>query len=135
MALALCAAGAFGATDAASAQPDRNGGGHPYSSDMSPEAQAVMQKHWNTVESLRRQLFARQAELDAKIASGAGDSEVGAVARDINKLSAGLNEAQARTRQEAARQGVPPYGGPVGGGNGYRGGMGYAHGGPGCCLW
>ena len=133
MALALCAVGVFGATGMASAQPGMHGGGHGYYSNMTPEAQASMQKHWNTVAPLRQQLFAKQAELDAKIASGASDSEIKSITQEVNSLSAKLNEAQVQMRQEMAKQGMP-YGGHMGGGGyGHRGGMGYGHGGHGCC--
>lgn len=128
MALALCAVGVFGATGMASAQPGMHGGGHPYYSNMSPEAQAAMQQHWNTVAPLRQQLFAKQGDLDAKIASGASDSEIKSITQEINSLSAKLNEAQVRMRQEMAKQGAP-YGGHMGGGGyGHRGGMGHGHG-------
>ncbi|MDL2267342.1 MAG: hypothetical protein LBC94_10375 [Desulfovibrio sp.] len=134
MALALCAVGVFGATGMASAQPGMHGGGHGYYSNMTPEAQASMQKHWNTVAPLRQQLFAKQAELDAKIASGASDSEIKSITQEVNSLSAKLNEAQVQMRQEMAKQGMP-YGGHMGGGGyGHRGGMGYGHG-MGCCGW
>lgn len=136
MALALCAVGVFGATGMASAQPGGYGGGQPYYSNMSPEAQTAMQKHWNTVAPLRQQLFAKQAELDAKIASGASDAEIGSLTKEINALSAKLTEAQVQMQQEMAKQGMP-YGGYMGGGHmggyGHRGGMGYGHGGSGCC--
>lgn len=131
MALVLCSVGVFGATGMAGAQPGRHGGGHPYSSDMTPEAQAAAQKHWNALAPLRQQLFAKQAELDAKIASGAADPEIRSITKEINMLSAKLNEAQVQMRQEMARQGMP-YGGHMGG-YGHRGGMGY--GGSGCCWW
>lgn len=128
MALALCAVGVFGATGMASAQPGVHGGGNPYYSNMPPEAQAAMQKHWNAVAPLRQQLFAKQAELDAKIISGANDSEIKSITQEINTLSAKLNEAQVQMRQEMAKQGMP-YGGHMGGGGyGHRGGMGYGHG-------
>lgn len=133
MALALCAVGVFGATGMANAQPGMHGGGYPYYSNMSPETQAAMQKHWNTVDPLRQQLFAKQAELDAKIASGASDAEISSVTKEINNLSAKLTEAQVQMQREMAKQGMP-YGGHMGG-YGHRGGMGYGHGGPGCCWW
>ena len=117
MALALCAVGVFGATGMASAQPGMYGGGNPYYSNMPPEAQAAMQKHWNTVTPLRQQLFAKQAELDAKIVSGASDSEIKSITQEINSLNAKLNEDQVQMRQELAKQGMH-YGGHMGGGYG-----------------
>jgi hypothetical protein len=133
--LALCAVAAFGAPAAADTRHGRHDGGNPRYSAMSPEAQAAMQQHWNTVAPLRQQLFAKQAELDAKIASGASDAEIGSVTKDINTLSAKLNEAHVRMQQEMAKLGMP-YGGCMGGGDyGHRGGMGYGRGGPDCCRW
>jgi hypothetical protein len=129
MAAALCTVGVFGATGTAGAWAGMHGGGHPYRSAMSPEAQAVMQKHMEAAAPLRQQLFAKQAELDAKIASGAGDAEVGSVTKEINRLSAELNEAQVQMRRETAGPGMP-YGGAEG--YGHRGGMGHGRGSGGC---
>jgi len=83
------------------------------------------------VAPLRQQLYAKQAELDAKIASGASDSEISSITKEVNSLSAKLNEAQVQMQQAMAKQGMP-YGGYMGG-YGHGGGMGYGHGGPACC--
>ncbi|WP_297895287.1 hypothetical protein [uncultured Desulfovibrio sp.] len=131
LALAICAGSVFGATGMANAQTGMYSGGDPYYANMTPEVQAAMQKHWNTVAPLRQQLYAKQAELDAKIASGASDSEISSITKEVNSLSAKLNEAQVQMQQAMAKQGMP-YGGYMGG-YGHGGGMGYGHGGPACC--
>lgn len=132
LALAICAGSVFGATGMANAQTGMYSGGDPYYANMTPEVQAAMQKHWNTVAPLRQQLYAKQAELDAKIASGASDSEISSITKEVNSLSAKLNEAQVQMQQAMAKQGMP-YGGYIPGGYGHGGGMGYGHGGPACC--
>lgn len=134
IALALCIVGVFGIISAASAQPGWHRGGHGYYSNVSPEAEAAMQQHWNTMAPLRQQLFAKQAELDALFASGSGDSEkINSITKEINTLSTKLTEAEVRMRQDMAKQGMP-YGGGYRGGYGHRGGGGYGNG-MGCCAW
>ena len=93
MVLALCTVGLFGASAVANAQPGW-GGHRPYAyryAYQNPEAQALMQKHWDAIEPLQRQLYAKQAELDAKIAAGASDAEIKALSQDIIGLSAKLH--------------------------------------------
>ncbi len=126
MVLALCAAGTFGAASMANAQPNMHGDNSSYYS-MSPEAQAAMQKHWNIVGPLRQELFAKQTELDAKIASGADEASIQNIVKQVNELSAKLNEAQVKMRQQMAKDGMA-YAGPMMHGAGQMGGMGYGHG-------
>lgn len=137
MVLALCAAGVFGVNSLASAQP--GWGGHHYYSNVDPETQAFMQKHWDTVTPLRQQLYAKQAELDMKISSGASSEEVNDIVKDINILDAKLNDAHVRMRQEMTKRGIPYAGRMNGYSDGYRnrGGRGCGHGGHGggCCWW
>ena len=136
MVLSLCMVSVFGVAGMASAHGWHRGGS-PYYANIPPEAQAAMQQHWNIVEPLRQQLFAKQVELDAKISSGASDSEISSITKEINALGSKLNEAQVQMSQEMSKLGMP-YDGQMNG-YGYRGGRGYGHGGRGYgghgCYW
>jgi hypothetical protein len=130
MALALCAAAVFSAAGMADAQPGWRDCGQPCYSEVSPDARAALQKHWNSVVPLKRLLYAKQIELDARLAAGASDSEITSLAKEINGLFAQLTEAQVLMRREMIKLGMP-LGGPMGG-FGYHGGMGYGRGRAGC---
>ena len=108
MALAIAAMTILGASGIASAAP-HNGAmmNNGYYNNMSPEAQASMQKAYMTINPLEQQLYAKNMELDAQIAAGADDRTIQALVGEVNALSAKLTEAQAQVKRQITKDGIP----------------------------
>ena len=107
MALAFAAMTILGASGIASAAPHNgqmmgNGGYN----NMTPEVQASMQKAYATINPLEQLLYAKKMELDAQISAGADDKTIQGLVGEVNSLSAKLTEAQAKVKQQMAKDGI-----------------------------
>ncbi len=123
-AISLTAAGIFAVATQANAQGGWWHGHNGYSSNMTPAAQANMQKHHAKTAPLSQALYAKQAELDQKITSGADAESIQTLTNEINDLNASLNQAQVELRQQMASEGSY-YAGHMASGYGHHGGTGH----------
>jgi hypothetical protein len=89
--------------------------------DMSPEQREAMQETYaefeQKTEPLRRQLYAKQSELDALYYRDAppDDPKVKSLMKDIEDLDGKLYAAGADLRKRLNDRGIPAYGGAGGG--------------------
>lgn len=141
LALMLCAVTVLGASGISEARPGGHrgyhhgngqgyGGGMGYGPQMTPEMQQMVNENCNKMAPVRLELQAKQAELTAKIYSGADDNTIQALSRDVSRLQAQLTESRVAAQKQYAKAGVPMRGGMRGMGHGMGAGcpMGYHHG-------
>lgn len=107
---------------------------------LTPEQQATMQKlhaeHAAATAELRKQIFAKESELDAQIYGEKPDeAKIDALTKDIGALNAKLYTERVKLHRQLAKEGIMPMGGAgcgmmagkggmMGGGMKMHGGMG-----------
>jgi len=90
--------------------------GHGMMGGMTPEKQAVMQKlhadYDAATADLRKQLFAKESELNAELyGEKTDDKKVEALTNDINALNAKIFAERIRMHKAMAKEGIMPMGG------------------------
>ncbi|SFL50696.1 zinc resistance-associated protein [Desulfomicrobium norvegicum] len=122
--LTLAFVTAFAGLAAAQGHGMKGGMQHGTMGGMTPEKQAVMQKlhadYDAATADLRKQLFAKESELNAELYGERTDEKkVEALTNDINALNAKIFAERIRMHKVMAKEGIMPMGG-----KGMMGGMG-----------
>ena len=109
-ALLISAMAITGAAGVANARMGGHGGPHQGAyagAQISPEMQQSMEKAYNTIAPLQLELRAKQAELTAKIYSGADDKTIQDLSKEVNALQAKVTDARVKMQKDFAKAGIP----------------------------
>lgn len=137
LALLLGLATVVGSAGLAEARPGGHGGyggyhgggyHNGYGSQVTPEAQKMMENAYNAAAPKIMELRAKQAELTAKIYGGADQKTIDALTQEVGRLQAEVMAERVKTQQQFAKAGIPiQHGGACGFGSGMRGMRGHGY--------
>ena len=126
--LAVASLTLLGSAALSSARGDGPGGcsGYEAMKDLSPEVRDSIRKAHEALTPVFVQYWAKQAELSAKIYSGADDKTIQDIAKEVERLHSQLLEGRIGLQKQMAKAGLPMrafHGGMKGGMMGGHGGM------------